>query len=53
MRERVATYGGRFTIESRRGTGTRIELTIPLAGAAGVAIEETEEDYGEDSRLVG
>ncbi len=53
MRERVATYGGRFTIESRRGAGTRVELTIPLAGAAGVAGEETEEDYGEDSRLVG
>ena len=53
MRERVATYGGKFVIESRRGAGTRVELTIPLAAGAGASAEEAEEDYGEDSRLVG
>jgi signal transduction histidine kinase len=49
MRERVATYGGRFTIESQPDAGTRVELTIPLAAAAA----ESEEEHGEDSRLVG
>ncbi|HUI28382.1 MAG TPA: sensor histidine kinase [Candidatus Kryptonia bacterium] len=48
MRERVATYGGRFTIDSRRGEGTCVALAIPLARAA-----ESDEDYGEDPRLVG
>ncbi|HVN87351.1 MAG TPA: sensor histidine kinase [Candidatus Binatia bacterium] len=48
MRERVATYGGRFEIESQPGNGTRIALAIPLVEAA-----ESDEDYGEDSRLVG
>jgi signal transduction histidine kinase len=49
MRERVATYGGRFTVESHPGKGTRVELTIPLAAAT----VEAEEEYGDDSRLVG
>lgn len=49
MRERVATYRGEFTVESQRGAGTRVALTIPLAAA----IEDSDEEYGEDSRLVG
>jgi signal transduction histidine kinase len=49
MRERVATYGGQFAVDSGPGRGTRIELTIPLSAAN----EELDEDYGEDSRLVG
>jgi signal transduction histidine kinase len=49
MRERVATYGGRFIIESQPGAGTRVELMIPLAAATA----EPEEGHGEDSRLVG
>lgn len=49
MRERVATYGGRFTIQSEPGAGTRVELMIPLAAST----EEPEETHGEDSRFVG
>jgi signal transduction histidine kinase len=49
MRERAATYGGRFDIASRPGAGTRVELTLPL----GAAREGMEEGYGDDSRLVG
>jgi len=49
MRERVATYGGRFTIASQPGAGTAVELTIPLAAALGAG----EEGHGEDSRLAG
>jgi len=49
MRERVATYGGRFSIESRPGQGTRVELVIPLAAASA----QPEEEHGEDPRLVG
>lgn len=48
MRERVATYGGQFAIESRPGAGARVALTIPL----GQPIERDDE-YGEDPRLVG
>lgn len=49
MRERAATYGGHFKIESRPDAGTRVELTVPL----GASIEGVEEGYGEDSRIVG
>ncbi len=49
MRERAATYGGRLTIESHVGGGTRIELTLSPAEPA----EEPEEEHEEDSRLVG
>jgi signal transduction histidine kinase len=49
MRERVATYGGRFAIESAPGAGTRVALTISLAqGTAAL-----EEDDGADARLAG
>jgi two-component system sensor histidine kinase DegS len=33
MRERVELIGGRFDIESRSGTGTRIHATLPLRRA--------------------
>jgi signal transduction histidine kinase len=49
MRERVATYGGQFTIGSQHGAGTRVALVIPLAQTS----QEMDEDHGEDSRLVG
>lgn len=48
MRERIATYGGRFAIESRQGTGTRVKLSIPLNRP----IEDPEDEHGEDPRLV-
>lgn len=48
MRERVATYGGRFTIASQLGAGTRVELAITLTEPI-----EAEEADAEDSRLVG
>ncbi len=35
MRERVATYGGAFEIESTPGNGTVVRLAIPLAGGEG------------------
>jgi signal transduction histidine kinase len=47
MRERVASYGGQFVIESGEGTGTQVRLSIPLGGDA----DESEEDDGEDPRL--
>ena len=49
MRERAATYAGNLTIESRPGTGTCVELTLPL----GATIESLEEGYGDDSRFAG
>jgi signal transduction histidine kinase len=49
MRERAATYSGHLSIESQPGTGTRVELTLPL----GATIESAEEWYGDDSRLAG
>jgi len=49
MRERVATYGGRFAIASQPGAGTRVELAIALTAP----IEAAEEADAEDSRLVG
>jgi glucose-6-phosphate-specific signal transduction histidine kinase len=49
MRERVATFGGRFTIESRLGAGTQVELAISLAEP----VEAFEERYAEDSRAAG
>ena len=33
MRERVTLLGGRFTITSERGAGTRVSATLPRAGA--------------------
>lgn len=33
MRERLEMVGGSFTIESKRGTGTRIRASIPLSDA--------------------
>ena len=47
MRERVATYGGHFSIASRPGAGTAVELTIPLSAALGTK----EEGHGQNSRL--
>lgn len=35
MRERVATYGGEFHIESAPGRGTVVRLTIPIAETKG------------------
>lgn len=35
MRERVATYGGSFEIESTPGKGTTVRLAIPLASGEG------------------
>jgi len=49
MRERIASYGGQFAIESQEGTGTQVRLSIPLGGDADV--EDSEEEDGEDSRL--
>jgi signal transduction histidine kinase len=49
MRERVATYGGEFSIGSQSGKGTRVALSIPLSGADA----DGEEDHGEDSRALG
>jgi signal transduction histidine kinase len=49
MRERAATHGGEFTIESRPGAGTQLNMTIALAAAA----ETSEPDHGKDSRLAG
>ncbi len=49
MRERVTAYGGRFSIESHPGAGTRVERTIPLVAAT----KQPEGEYDEDSRLVG
>jgi signal transduction histidine kinase len=47
MRERIASYGGQFVIESREGNGTSLRLSIPLAGAA----DDAEDENGEDPRL--
>jgi signal transduction histidine kinase len=49
MRERVATYGGRFDVRSRPGQGTVVELSISLTQP----IQDTDDDSGEDSRLAG
>jgi len=49
MRERLATYGGQFVIQSRPGAGTAVRLSVPLDRP----IDEPEESYGEDSRVVG
>jgi signal transduction histidine kinase len=49
MRERVATYGGRFAIHSQPGAGTRVDLSISLAQS----FVEPKDSYGNDSRLVG
>jgi signal transduction histidine kinase len=49
MRERLATYGGQFVIQSRQGAGTAVRLSVPLDRP----IDEPEESYGEDSRVVG
>lgn len=48
MRERIATYGGEFAMESRPGAGTRVELSIPL----NVPVDDLEDEYGEDPCLV-
>jgi two-component system sensor histidine kinase NreB len=40
MRERAQTLGGTFAIESIRGEGTRVLVTLPL-GSAEIAHEET------------
>lgn len=37
MRERAAMMGGRFTLRSRRGGGTRVRIEIPLREQAGEA----------------
>jgi PAS domain S-box-containing protein len=37
MRERAAMMGGRFTLRSRRGGGTRVRIEIPLQEQAGEA----------------
>jgi signal transduction histidine kinase len=46
MRERVASYGGQFVIESHEGAGTDVRLSIPLGAGA----DELEEDDEEDPR---
>ncbi len=33
MRERVTLLGGRFTMESQNGAGTRVEVAIPFSGS--------------------
>ena len=33
MRERLRSVGGRFRLQSRPGSGFRVELCLPLAGA--------------------
>jgi len=48
MRERVAAHGGNFSIDSGRGRGTRVELTVPTT-----ATREQGELDGIDSRSVG
>ncbi|HEV2092304.1 MAG TPA: GAF domain-containing sensor histidine kinase, partial [Rubrobacter sp.] len=35
MRERVEALGGALRVDSRSGTGTRVEATLPLEGVAG------------------
>ena len=42
MRERASSAGGDFKIKSLRGTGTEIEVCIPLGKAAGGAAEHAE-----------
>jgi len=50
MRERVATYGGEFLVDSAPGHGTRVQLSIPLTAASEAL---SDESYGEHSRLAG
>ena len=35
MRERAELLGGEFTLESSRGSGTRLTVELPLRSAAG------------------
>jgi len=49
MRERVATYGGKFVIRSQPGQGATVELTISLTEP----IQELDDDHGENTRLAG
>ena len=46
MRERAEVYGGKLTIESQPSRGTRVVLSVPLAGA-----ELIEESHAEDQRV--
>jgi signal transduction histidine kinase len=49
MRERVATYNGLFSIDSRPGTGTRVDLSVSLRAP----VDGAEEEYTDDSHFVG
>ncbi|MBI3781867.1 MAG: sensor histidine kinase, partial [Deltaproteobacteria bacterium] len=46
MRERAEVYGGRLSIESQPRRGTRVTLSVPLAGA-----ELVEESHVENQRV--
>ncbi len=49
MRERISTLGGEMTIVSSRGTGTRIEVCVPIpAGLADAHVASTA-DYDADT----
>ena len=53
MRERVEHLGGRLVFSSKRGEGTRVLVTIPLAEGVHPANAAVAQDVGSNARGPG